>query len=160
TGAAGWAHGQVTLGGVPGVSLDAALDVEVNTTSATIAVDATHSIAGPLLRLRGDGSLAIAGLATLTGSVPFQVAGTTIQVGVSGTSLAAALIVHGDGTVAGAGTANVALPVSVPGVALSGTATLQINTTGAAVTSTVVNGVTIAFADATKVVSASGSLQL
>ena len=166
-GVAGWAHGAVTLAGVPGVALDAALDLEVNTTGGTVDVPdgaGTRTLNGSFLRLTGSGTIAIAGLAEISGAVSLQVSGATVQVAISGSSLAAALIVYGDGSVAGAGTASAALPVAVPGVTLAGTVTLQINTTGAPVPSTVVavgaTSVTVAYASATRVVSATGALRL
>ncbi len=148
-GLAGRISADVQTSNVPGFALSGRLSIAVNTTSAA----AEGLPAGPYLRVEALGVTAAFLGQTLTGDFAFErttkatAAGTTPVVRIGATNVAFALtaggqpvvsLTGGTGLMLLAGTGIAAdltgtITVAIPGVGLTGTLRLQLNTTGAAV---------------------------
>ena len=118
TGLTGSAQGALSLEGLPGLTAQGTLDLQVDS-AATI----------PYFRLVGTGRLAIAAFLELSGTLQFERSGPDVGVTVTGTATSASLSLSSTGAITGSGTTHVALPVSIPGLTLDGTATLAISPT-------------------------------
>ena len=115
SGLTGSAQGALSLEGLPGLSAQGTLDLQVDS-AATI----------PYFRLVGTGRLAIAAFLELSGTLQFERSGPDVGVTVTGTSTSASLSLASTGAITGSGTTRVSLPVVIPGLTLDGTVTLAI----------------------------------
>ena len=125
-GLTGSAQGALSLEGLPGLSAQGTLDLQVDSAAAV-----------PYFRLAGTGRLAIAAFLELSGTLQFERSGPDVGVTVTGTSTSASLSLASTGAITGSGTTRVALPVAVPGLTLDGTVTLAITPSSVSATGAV-----------------------
>src|SRR5262249_17292397 len=122
-GAAGSARGQAQLVGVPGFAV-----------GGTLALSFDNTIATPTFSIAGTGALTIPGFLNLSGSLSFSTSGSgatrSISLSITSTSpsLSATVNIAADGSVLASGQVSGALPSLFSGLTMSGTVTLQVNT--------------------------------
>ena len=110
-GTTGSVSGAVSLTGVPGLEASGTLALTVNTAASTFS-------------LGGSGSISVGGVVGLTGTLAITRSTTQLTAAVTSSSTTASVVLSNDGTWSATGTTALSLPVSVPGVSLSGTATI------------------------------------
>ena len=159
-GTSGSASGTVALTGVPGLSASGNLDLTVDSATSTFS-------------FAGTGSLALGGVLDVSGTLTVSASGTgtarTVTVALTGASLNATVVLKADGNYTASGSAPLSLPVSIPGVTLSGTASLAIDSAAGTFTvgvadlelstpvGVVTGAVTISRADGVLTIAASAS---